>query len=302
AARPAELPRQAVYLNVAHHRLGRHAAYEKLKRSGSVSLVFLVHDLIPIRFPEYARPGHAAIHGRRMAGVVRFADHVIVNSDATGAEFRAFAAAQGRKPPLTTAWLGLARPFLAAPDRGPLPTDPPYFVSIGTIEPRKNHLLLMTLWRRLAERHGSATPKLHLVGRRGWENEQVLDFLDRSPITAKHVIEHPSLGDGALADLIRGARAVLMPSFVEGFGLPVAEALALGVPVIASDIPALREIGQGIPDHLDPTDGPGWLAAVEDYKSDSARRWAQLERLKTFRPPTWERHFEIVEALLGRIA
>ena len=56
-----------------------------------------------------------------------------------------------------------------------------------------------------------------------------------------------------------GARAVLLPSFAEGFGMPVAEALAAGVPVIASDIAALREVGGDVPEYLDPIDGLGWL-------------------------------------------
>ena len=85
-----------------------------------------------------------------------------------------------------------------------------------------------------------------------------------------------------------------MPSFAEGFGLPVVEALALGAPVIASDLPALREAGGRAPDYLDPLDGPGWTAAVLDYaKPDSAMRRAQLKRMATWRPPNWDDHLNL---------
>ena len=111
----------------------------------------------------------------------------------------------------------------------------PYFVVLGTIEPRKNHLLLLNIWRRLAEQQRSP-PKLVIIGTRGWENEQVLDVLDRSVLVRPHVVEGSGMGDRGLMRLLANARALLMPSFAEGYGLPVVEALSLGTPVVASDI------------------------------------------------------------------
>jgi glycosyltransferase involved in cell wall biosynthesis len=169
---------------------------------------------------------------------------------------------------------------------------PPYFVVLGTIEPRKNHLLLLNVWRRLAQTLGpEATPRLVLIGRRGWENENILDLLDRCPVLKGVVVEHNRLPDPEVRTLIAGARALLMPSFAEGFGLPVVEALALGAPVIASDLPALRETGGDAPDYLDPLDGPAWARAILDYAAPrSLRRQAQLARLSNWRAPTWEDH------------
>ena len=76
-----------------------------------------------------------------------------------------------------------------------------------------------------------------------------------------------------------------MPGFTEGFGMPVAEALAVGTPVIASDKPTLRQVGGDAPEFLDPLDGPGWDAAIRDYAAaDSPRRDAQLRRISGWTP------------------
>src|SRR5262249_22987080 len=157
----------------------------------------------------------------------------------------------------------------------------PYFVCVGTIEARKNHLLLLNLWRRLATEFGVQAPLLVLVGQRGWEIENVVDLLERCPALRGIVIEHNAMSDAELVPLFRGACAVLQPSFAEGFGFPLIEALALGVPALCSDIPALRETGGSVPEFLDPLDGPGWRAAVLDYiEPGSPRRVAQIERLR----------------------
>ena len=257
----------------------------------------LVHDLIPIDYPEYARPDGAKLHIRRIETVAALADAVIVNSAATGASLAPWIARAGRSIPIHVALLGTQRlPETAAP---PVRSPEPYFVCVGTIEPRKNHLLLLNLWRDMAATlPPRAVPKLVVVGRRGWENEQVVDMLERCPGLAGHVEEVNGCSDRRLQALLRGARALLLPSFAEGFGMPVTEALSLGTPVICSDLPALREAGGGVPDHLDPLDGPGWRAAILDHAGGGERRAAQLARLAGWRAPTWDAHIDIVCAAI----
>jgi glycosyltransferase involved in cell wall biosynthesis len=179
----------------------------------------------------------------------------------------------------------------------------PYFVSIGTIEPRKNHLLLLNLWRRMVEELGPrATPRLVLVGRRGWENENILDMLDRCPGLKGVVEERGHLSDREMWPLVQGARALLMPSFAEGFGLPVIEALKLGAPVLCSDIPAHREIAHPVAEFLDPLDGPSWRRAILDYAAPSSNRRAeQLRRLESWRAPTWEQHVRAALDLIDEV-
>ena len=177
----------------------------------------------------------------------------------------------------------------------------PYFVMLGTIEPRKNHLLLLNVWRALVQRDGERAPRLVIVGQRGWECEQVLDLLDRCEALRGFVLERQGCDDTELATLLAHAQALLFPSFAEGYGMPMVEALAAGVPVLASDLPVFREVAGDVPEYLDPLDGPGWIRAIDDYAhTDGARRRAQLARMHGWQAPTWETHFDQVQALMRR--
>ena len=298
--RPKRGGHTRLYVQASPNNLINPGRVGSILRREDARFVCLVHDLIPMQFPEYARPGGAALHRRRMQTVVTLADGIVANSHATLAALMPLIERSGRAPELRVAHLG-TEPFTAPP---PPPGDRPYFVCVGTIEPRKNHLLLLHLWRRMAEAHGpGAIPKLVLIGRRGWENEQVVDLLERCPALVGCVEEHGGLPDRQVQALIAGARALLLPSFAEGYGMPVTEALALGVPVLCSDLPALREAGGTVPDFLDPLDGPSWERAIGELATEgSARARAQLERLAGWQPPQWRDHLAILLELLHKVA
>ncbi len=260
-------------------------------------MVYVLHDLIPLMHPQYSRPGEDARHRQRLATLLDIATAVVANSQDTATRFLGYAQAAGSTPPpVTVAPLGVTR----LPPPGPAPLDRPYFVVVGTIEPRKNHALLLQVWRRLAVELGDATPVLVVIGRRGWECEHVVDFLERCPETRRHVREVSYADDAQLAGWLARACALLFPTFAEGYGLPVTEALSVGLPVIASDLPVFRESVGDIPDYLDPLDGPAWHQAVLDYLApDHARRVRQLQRMGRFVAPTWEVHFSIVDGIIG---
>ncbi len=262
--------------------------------------VHLVHDLIPITHPQFCRPGEDVRHRRRMRAVLDTAAGVVANSAHTLGTLRDFADAEGKSlPPAVVAWPGTpALPILPRKDDAE-----PTFVILGTIEGRKNHELLLRVWRGLmARKDGRRVPRLVIVGRRGWEASEVFGQLDSGEF-GSFVTEVGSLDDARLAEVLAGARALLFPSHAEGYGIPLAEALAVGVPVIAGDLPVFREIGQGVPDLLPLDDEDAWMATIDDYASPaSKRRERQVERLSTFRPPDWQTHFAVIDALLDRLA
>jgi glycosyltransferase involved in cell wall biosynthesis len=157
--------------------------------------------------------------------------------------------------------------------------------------------MLLHVWTRLVQRLGPNAPLLLIVGQRGWECEQALDLLDRSELLKGAVSEISDCDDATLANHLANARALLFPSHVEGYGLPIVEALRAGTPVIASDLPVFREIAGDVPEYLDPLDGPAWEAAILDYADEfSVKRADQLERLAAYRPPSWKDHLTKVES------
>ncbi|MEN2472012.1 glycosyltransferase family 1 protein [Burkholderia sp. GS2Y] len=291
---------RGVLLHTSHNGM-EYPRYYRTLRQRQIRTVFMVHDLIPITHPEYCRPGVGDTHRRRIHTALRHADGLIANSrftlDSLSDEARR---ADLPLPPNVIAHLA---PGIHAHSDSPSPLQTPYFVMVGTIEPRKNHWFIMHVWRRLVELHGSAAPKLVVIGRRGWECENVVDMLERCDTLRGTVIEASDCCDETLQTWITHARALVFPSFVEGYGMPLIEALDAGVPVLASNLDVFREIADDLPDYLDPLDGPGWLARIDAYtQSDSPARAAQLDRIRAFRAPTWSNHFARVDAFLAGLA
>lgn len=287
------------YLNPGHDGAVDASLHQWLSRTRQRP-IHMVHDLIPITHPEYCRRGEAARHSSRLRSVLRSAAGVLTNSRHTAETLARFARWQGlRLPPVRPVPPGPA-PLPAPAAASPLHV--PYFVMLGTIEARKNHGLLLQLWRSLAAELGPAAPHLVVIGRRGWECESAIDLLERSPPLQGVVHELDDCPDSDLATWLAHARALLFPSFAEGFGLPLVEALALGTPVLASDLPAFRETAGLVPDYFDPLDGPGWRQAILRYAfGQCGAREAQVARMRDFRCPTWEDHFAQVDEFLEQL-
>ena len=295
-----DLPRNAVYLNVSQFPLWMTSPFAWLEERRDVRAAFFVHDLLPIDLPEYFRVAEFERHRNRMRVVARFASAAIVTTRTVAGSLEAHLAGLGRHDlPVFVAPTPIA-PIFATPRRiEPALARHPFFVLCSTIEPRKNHLMILAVWRALAGSMGRDTPKLVLVGTRGWHYDPIIDLIERSPALRDPVIEVNGLSTPALKRLIDNSLAVLMPSFGEGYGLPVHEALTAGTPVIASDVPAFREIAAADDalTLLSPLNGEAWLAEVR-RRAASPRSEGEGGR----RPPSdWPSYFAALDAFLAKL-
>lgn len=273
------LPEGSSYLNTGHANL-TDRTLAAIRKAG-LKVTVLVHDTIPLDAPHYCRPDTIPDFRRKMEAVAHHADLVIHTTHATRARTEAQFARLGRTPAGIVANLGVPVPQVQ-----PHPSDSPYFVTLGTIEPRKNHALLLDVWNRLP----APRPKLFILGSRGWNNDAVFAQLDTLRPDA-NIIEQNGLSDAQVANLLADATALLFPSHAEGFGLPPIEAAALGTRVISSDLPVIRELLGDNAVYLDPTDVYSWMETIAALAKAPRAENGQTKR---FLPPTWAEHFKIV--------
>lgn len=299
---PRKLPRGVVYLNTGHANLSA-PMLAAVRQVPQARIAVMIHDTIPLDHPDCTRPGVPERFAAMLGRVATQADLVICNSAVTEA---ALARHLGTAlPPTLVAHLGTDPPrpdpgalAAAAPPalRRALDQGRPVFVVLGTIEPRKNHALLLDTWELLAQRlgHGDSArmPLLAIVGARGWRNEAVFNRLDTGPLVGSDILELGALNDGAAGALMSRARALLFPSRAEGFGLPAVEACALGIPVVCSDLPTFREVLRDYPVYVANPHSYAWADTIQGL----ARPDPPGPRPVPPWLPDWETHFDTVLA------
>lgn len=294
-------PRGAVYLNVGQ--LGWAAPFTTrwLRRRPDIRAVFMLHDAIPVERRDLVSGLGHHTHRMMLRTAARRASGLIVTTESAAGSVLTALAALGRvsAPPTARIPLPVAPLFLE-----PLPPDPDlttrhYFLVCGAIEPRKNLLMLLDVWQELQQRLGTGAPHLVVAGALA---RQGAPIRDRLLAAGPNVTVVANLSSPGLRRLMVHARALLMPSLAEGFGLPIIEALALGTPVLASDLPAHQEAGGLLPTYLDPQDTAAWTEAIASLATDDAAHGAARQRLAAYRPFTEADYFRRVGAFLSGLA
>ncbi len=253
----------SVYWNIGHNYRFRAAADQIAGVWRGRALLFL-HDVIPLQHPEFCPPRSVA-HFRRFCRWAADLQGQLLFSSQTALEGARSLQDRGRPlfpaQALTFSQLPLPVEELFQPsskvDTSKRPAEV-YFLIVGDWQPRRNFELLLEVWERLA-----SPPKLVWVdpGRR--KPPRALARRIRQLEQAGAWQRLTAVSDAKLLELYRGSRALLFPSLAEGWGLPLAEALAVGTPVIASDIPICREVGGEAPQYLSPEDAGAWQRAIE---------------------------------------
>ena len=203
--------------------------------------IFMVHDLIPITHPEYCIPGSDRRHSSRIHVVLNYAAGIICNSKSTQDELIAFAQEKNiPMPPSINVLLAPGFKKIIPNKTNYLPS--PYFVFLATLDPRKNHYLILNIWRKMIKQFGDKVPRLVIIGQRGLKCGHVTYMLERCKVLNNYVIRLTNCTDLELANYLYNSQALLFPTFCEGYGLPLAEAIAQGIPVISSNLPVFVKL------------------------------------------------------------
>ena len=280
----SKLPPAFDYYNVGHSNLTERVLRCVGDAGGGIHV--LVHDLIPLEHPDLQRDGTVRPFKERMQRVSRMANRVICNSEDTRQRVSTQMSGWGRVPPMVVAHLGVDAPVpdpTALPEG--LPPNAPYFISVGTLEPRKNHGFLLDLWDQL----GPDAPKLILCGQRGWRNEELFARLDALP-PGSPIIEASGLSDGAISALVQGSAGALYPSHAEGFGLPAVEARCLGARVLCNDLAVFREVLDPAVTFAPISDRKLWLETIQSWGSNPSTAGTSAGYVR----PEWADHFKTV--------
>lgn len=224
---------------------------EQLKRDG-VGIVSVIYDLIPLTHPQFCDAGLVKVFNDWFDWIARTADGYVAISTTIRDQVREEMQRRIGAHQVGQRWfdyfhLGAELDLSEADttvDRGLqrlFKTPEPVFLMVSTIEPRKNHAYLLDAFERAWA--GGSKARLCIIGKIGWKCEALIDRIQQHAELNRHLFMYNELSDKSLEYAYSHATALVFPSHVEGFGLPLVEAMQRGLPAMGSDIPVFHEIG-----------------------------------------------------------
>lgn len=269
-----------------------HATDHNVPRLHGLPVLATVMDAIPLSHPQWVSYRFKALKNEAWRRSVHWADHVLTISDFSRQEIaRWFRISESR---ISVIPLGVDQRWSFSPDsaereriRAAYDLPERFFLFVGTLQPRKNVDLLLKAHAGLPAEMRRACP-LIVVGRRGWACDDLVARLQASAASEVRWLQY--VPDDDLPTVLRLATALTCPSLYEGFGLPVLEAFAAGVPVIASSTTSLPEVAGDAALLVDPLDAVAWGEAMKILLRDQglALRLSEKGRARA-RSFTWER-------------
>lgn len=267
-------------------------------KSRGVALAQISYDLLPIVTPQYS--GHATQSFTNYVNKVYPICNLIFSiSKNTQQDISNYLSAKGLSvPPIKTFRLGddfkqvnQSRPkderFLNLEDENG------FLICVGTIEARKNHTLLYYTYK-LAKRRGVHLPKMVIVGRLGWLSSDIYEIMTKDPEVNDDFVFLHNINDEELAYLYGNCMFSVYPSFYEGWGLPIAESIARGVPVVASNSSSMPEIAGELIDYFDPYSPEDCLKAVQELLKPGMLDKAK-NRIKAYKLVSWDQTYQEVK-------
>lgn len=267
---------------------------ERLKGQG-VGIVAVIYDLIPLTHPRFCDEGLVKVFDHWFDWISKTADgFMAISQTVSGQVAREL---QGRlgDAEASRRWHGyfhlgseldLNRPTAALHKgiRQMFEQSGAVYLMVSTVEPRKNHAYLLDAFERLWNQGEGV--RLCIVGKIGWKCEALVERVKRHPQWNKKLFMFNDVNDKSLEFAYATARALVFPSYAEGFGLPLVEAMQRGLPVMASDIPVFREVGQDYAAYFD-LEEPGSLVELV-RRFESSGQFPAKSSLETWCWLNWQ--------------
>lgn len=279
--------------------------------------VYTLHDIVPLRLP-YASLDRKRFYYKQLKEILRTADKIVTVSDYTRDDLCDFFPYDAHR--ITTTYQTYTFPVGTRERSEDAVREElehaygleygKYFIHVGTIEPKKNISRLVEAFSASKTKH-----PLIIVGSPGWLCEEDLAHINNDRFLRYRLYENKLIPDrrvrhmgflprSRVVSLLRGARALIFPSIYEGFGLPVLEAMVLGVPVITSNVSALPEIAGDAALFVNPYDVDEMTSAINQIDVDEDLRLELISRGRTrgefFSPERYADRFQgVYKELLG---
>lgn len=247
------------------------ASLRHLKLAANLNITLLVHDIIQLTARHLYPADATATFESNLAEMVASVDSFLAYSDATIRDLSGYLSEQGVYfKPIHKFRLGDMRSEEDLHGTEVLKTSElcrslekkDFVIYVSSLDLRKNHVLLINVWRRLIQQRGNKAPQLLLIGRSMWQGEQILDMVRAEPALSSKVQFLQDVCDEELHWLYRNCKFTVYPSLIEGWGLPVAESLANGKVCLASNSTSTAEIAPELTELLDPYDFKAWVDKV----------------------------------------
>lgn len=309
-----------------HSPMRRSYLLPKLKARG-VRVAVYIYDIIPVTHPQFSHQNTVFYFMNYLGAHLQYADYIMVSAQSTLDEVYALMDQLGlpRKPGCVT-WLGsdythtidaktanevraqeireqgaidetkaAGMTTTVNPEIEAAALSGPFVLMVGTIEPRKNHRLILDAFDQ-----GLFADDVHLIfaGRVGWNVEEFKKRIDSHKELGKKLFHIDNATDVDIEFLYEKALCLAFPSYIEGFGLPIIEAIEHGTPVIAGDCKVSREVGREFCEYCNQDTPEEFISIVRKYLTDESALQARKEVVKSYVPFTWdETENRIVEAL-----
>jgi glycosyltransferase involved in cell wall biosynthesis len=272
-----------------------------------VRLVQILHDMSPIVVPQYSNSGNATetfpVYCRRILPIVDLVLSVSNNSKKDAIKW--LSDNELHVPPIEVIRLGddikISRPRK--------PGDEPFtkneltdnfILFVGTVELKKNHMLMYYVYK-LARAQGIELPKLVIAGRRGWMTEATFELMTKDPEVSDMFVFLLDRDDEELSWLYNHALFSVLPSFYEGWGIPIAESVARGVPCLCSNTSSMTEVAEGYVEHFTPYSSEDCLRGMRRWLEKPATLEAAREHTRQYKQFTWDQSFDQVKQYMKEI-